>query len=99
MTPTQIDLARHALGLPNRQRRSYRNRFVAGPGHDDFFEWCLMVVEGNATYRAPHAVPFGGDAIFYLTWPGASDALRPRERLDPEDFPNETAPRLPRPGD
>lgn len=34
MTPEQRDLARHALGL-TRQARSYRNRFVTGPGTSD----------------------------------------------------------------
>ncbi len=30
LTPKQRELARHALGLPNKMRMSYRNRFVAG---------------------------------------------------------------------
>lgn len=86
MTPGQRELARHALGLPNSRGQSYRNRFVAGIGHPDFFDWCVMVIDGNATYRLPHTVPFGGDAIFYLTDAGAKTALARRETLDPEDF-------------
>ena len=35
MSAAQIELARHALGLPNKMRMSYRNRFVAGHGHVD----------------------------------------------------------------
>jgi len=87
MIPRQRELARHALGLSARHHRSYRNHFVCGPSHSDFFDWAVMVVEGNATYRPPRAVPFGGDAIFYLTRAGAEDVLKRGEKLDPEDFP------------
>lgn len=84
MTPEQIELARHALGLPNKMRMSYRNRFVAGPGHDDYENWLQMVADGNAQKRDD--VPFGGDSLFWLTEDGAKQALKPRERLDSEDF-------------
>lgn len=35
MTPEQIELARHALGLTNGRRQSCRNLFATGPGHSD----------------------------------------------------------------
>jgi hypothetical protein len=82
----QIALARHALGLDGRHTVSYRNRFVAGPGHDDYADWMAMVEAGDATRRDGATVPFGGDDIFYLTIEGATKALRKGERLDPEDF-------------
>lgn len=87
MTTKQIELARHALGLPNKRKRTYRNRFVAGDGHDDFPEWELMVAEGNAEKRDGSTVPFGGDHIYYLTEQGARLALKRGEKLSPEDFP------------
>lgn len=86
MTPVQIDLARHALGLPNRSRKSYRNHFVAGPGHTDFNDWEAMVIAGHAVKRKGSALS-GGDSIFLLTRAGAELALKRGERLDLEDFP------------
>lgn len=79
MTPRQIDLARHALGLPNDQQRSYRNRFWAGPGHTDYPEWEKMVARGVAAKN--QTVPG-----FHLTKTGAEQVLEPGESLDPEDF-------------
>lgn len=87
MTPAQKELARHALGLPNRQRKSYRNRFVAGNGHPDYLDWLVMVEDGNAERRGGKALPYGGDDFFWLTRKGAEAALEPGEKLCPEDFP------------
>lgn len=83
----QIDLSRHALGLDGRRKRSYRNRYVTGPGNDDHAVWMAMVEAGDATRRDASTVQFGGDDIFYLTEQGARKALRKGEKLDPEDFP------------
>lgn len=79
MTPRQIELARHALGLPNDQGRSYSNRFWAGPGHTDYRDWEQMVAEGAAAKN--HTVPG-----FHMTKAGAEQALKSGETLDPEDF-------------
>jgi len=85
MTPTQRLLARHALGLPNRRKRSYRNRYVAAyiPG-GEFDQWSAMESAGWAERGA-----FRPDrtARFWLTPEGARLALEPGESLDPEDFP------------
>lgn len=86
MSPGQIELARHALGLPNSQRRSYRNSFVAGPGHVDYDEWIAMVASGDAVCRDGARLPFGGNDLFHLTRKGATAALKPQELLDTEDF-------------
>lgn len=86
MTPREIELARHALGLPNKMRMSYRNRFVAGEGHEDYADWMQMVADGNAGKRDGGTLPYGGDSLFWLTETGARQALKPREKLDPEDF-------------
>lgn len=86
MTPEQIELARHALGLPNDKRRSYRNRFIAGPGHRDYPAWVQMITDGNALRYTRAGFAAGAD-LFVLTAVGAVAALQPNERLDQEDFP------------
>lgn len=85
MTENQIELGRHALGLPNKYRESYRNHFVAGSTHDDYAEWMVMVSEGNAIRLEPSEL-YGGDFCFSLTRFGAEKCLREKERLDPEDL-------------
>jgi hypothetical protein len=85
MTEKQIELGRHALGLPNKQRTSYRNHFVTGIGCSDFDEWMRMVAKGKA-FRRTGNVFSGGDDIFWLTKVGATECLKPREKLSAEDF-------------
>lgn len=86
MTPQQITLARHALGLPNIGNVSYRNRFCAGKGHAHHPKWEAMVKAGVATVQR-HAGGLGGQDTFSLTQAGAKSALQPGESLCPEDFP------------
>lgn len=92
MTPAQKELARHALGLTSGRKQSYRNHFVAGPGHDDFEEWERMVAQGEAFKRKWSALA-DGDFIFILSREGANAALNDGERLDPEDFTMAARPR------
>ncbi len=87
MTPAQRELARHALGLNSRNRRSYRNHFVAGKGHIDYAEWLALTAQGDAARIDGGRLAFGGDDLFRLTRKGAEAALEPGESLDPEDFP------------
>jgi hypothetical protein len=86
MTPRQIDLARHALGLPNKRRCSYRNHFVTGPGCTDWDDWQAMVAAGDARRYEPSTLT-GGDYCFVLTRQGAEVAVAPGERLDREAWP------------
>jgi hypothetical protein len=81
MTPAQVELARHALGLPNKRRQSYRNYFVCGVGHRDHGNWLAMAAASYARALT------GTQPGFALTEAGANAALKPGERLDPEDFP------------
>jgi len=85
MTPAQRELARHALGLPNQARRSYRNRYFANAGGACAEQWQAMVAAGEAergeTGRRVSSLHF------QLTRKGAELALDPRESLCPEDFP------------
>jgi len=85
MTPEQIELARHALGLPNERRTSYRNHFVCGPGHRDYLNWSAMLAEGNANMHSGSLIT-GGDCYFFLTQAGAEAALKAGEFLSIEDF-------------
>lgn len=82
LSPTERDRARHALGLPNSRRRSYRNRYFASPGGESHAIWSALVARGLAdTSRAPR------NDFFCLTRVGAEAALDDGETLDPEDFP------------
>ena len=85
MTPTQIGLARHALGLDGRQKQSYRNRYFCDPKSAPGFEWESMVARGYADY-----IDHKGQTLrqYWLTQEGAQKALRSGERLCPEDFPS-----------
>lgn len=81
MTPRQRELARHALGLPNRNRRSYRNRFLTG---GDCLDWQSMVDLGLAEAGKTDE---HGRTWFWLTRDGAKAALNRGEGLCREDFP------------
>ena len=81
MTDRQRELARHALGLPNAKRTTYRNHFVTGEGSDDFADWMAMVVGGFAGRGRPSPLT-GGEDIFWLTTMGAMAALEPGETFE-----------------
>ena len=89
MTPKQKRLARHALGLPNAQNRSYRNRFIATYVTGDFDDWMAMTRAGFADHAALVTAPGGRHQTcrFWLTLDGAKASLEAGELLDPEDFP------------
>jgi len=85
MTPRQIELARHALGLRPARLISHRNHFVAGPGHPDYGPWMNMVAWGWAIRRESEHLP-PGDVLFKLTRAGAELALLPGDILNSEDW-------------
>lgn len=86
MTPDQIKLARHALGLDRAHPTAYRNYFVTGEGCADYEAWKQMVANGDATRRDGAKLPFGGDDLFNLTKQGADKALQPGEQIGPDCF-------------
>ena len=87
MTPRQIELARHALGLV-RHKPSFRNHFVAGDNHSDFADWEEMVRNGDAKKSDGSKLKLsGGSHCYWLVRSGAEKALREGESLCPEDFP------------
>lgn len=83
MTPTQISLARSALGFNTGKRKSYRNNFFVSPGTDGHRHWQEMAAKGWAI-----EIPQSGKLIlFKLTLAGAKLALKKGESLCGEDFP------------
>lgn len=85
LTASQIQLARHALGLPNYDARSYRNRFYVPKANSAHAEWRDMVEKGLAIQHSDRPGAASTD-LFTLTKAGAEAALFPGERLGPEDF-------------
>lgn len=82
MTPRQRRLARHALGLPNSRRLSYRNRFFPLLSADKA-NWDKMCQGGLANAHKTA----DGTTWFSLTFVGANHACEPNETLCREDFP------------
>ena len=83
MTPKQRELARHALGFPNKKNVSYRNHFCTGVGGDGYDDWQDLVSQGLAVKQTSSL--WGGDDMFYLTLDGALMARDPKEHLSQED--------------
>lgn len=69
MNPRHLEILQHALGLDKYGQGSfYRNRFVTGPGSDDF-EHCCDLVEAGYMARAKCDPAFIGETneLFYVT--------------------------------
>lgn len=82
MTPQQRTLARHALGLTDGRKQSYRNSYVAALHSFHEMAWDDLVRAGMAERGLDRKSTVG----FCLTEAGARAALDPGEMLDPEDF-------------
>ena len=86
MTDRQREMARHALGFPNRKNTSNRNHYCIGEGGDGYAEWMELVEQGLAIRRTgPH---WGGDDMFHLTLKGGLEARDPKEHLSREEAEN-----------
>jgi len=90
MTPEQREIARHMLGLPNRTRRSYRNRYCS-----DATPELLAMESAGWLKRSPKARMMTVEDMWFLTEDGARLALSKGERLDPEDFPGSLKSKMP----
>ena len=90
MTPHQRMLARHALGLPNEGKRSFRNRYITAPGTREHASWEEMVAAREAVKTPGDEMGLGRNDHFRLRHLAAKAACDPGETLDPEDFPNAT---------
>lgn len=82
----QRKLARHALGLPNPQKRSYRNRYVVPDVAPGYARWDAMVAAGEADKIDGQTIGIGGADCFRLKHKAALAVLEPGETLDLEDF-------------
>jgi len=89
LTSMQMALARHALGLPNENSKSYRNRYFVTKRHATYKEWMNLREQGLAELDE---VKGSGLKMFYLTRLGAECVLEDGETLCPEDFPPTTKP-------
>jgi hypothetical protein len=83
MNERQRELARHALGFPNKKNLSYRNHFCIGVGGDGYTDWESLVSQGLAVKRTSKL--YGGDDMFHLTLKGALMARDTKEHLSRED--------------
>jgi hypothetical protein len=83
MNPRQREMARHALGLPNRINESYRNHFCIGQDGAGYSDWQDLVAKGFAV-KAHGGDSWVGD-FFYLTLKGARAVLLPKEHISRED--------------
>jgi hypothetical protein len=92
MTPEQLRMARHALGLPNERSTSYRNRYYVPIGTQAERDWDDLVTQGLAARAANRET----QVMFGLTTAGAQYAIEPDEKLDREDFPNSSGKAMPR---
>jgi len=90
MTPEHREQMRHALGLPNGQNMTYRNRYCVEESDP---VWSALVAAGLATMRPAADLPFGGCALFYLTRKAAEMVLEPGEKIDMDatKFPRESS--------
>lgn len=88
LTALERKHARHALGLPNKLRKSYRNRYVVSQSTETGEIWMGMFIKGAADLDPDWP---GSNCLFFLTRKGALAALNKGERLCEEDFPKEAA--------
>jgi hypothetical protein len=88
LTKTQIDLARHAIGLSKQSEISWRNHFVCSKGSPDHAEWNALVDKGFAKVRRGYPLRPSADC-FWLTSIGAKAVLKRGEKLSKEDFSDE----------
>jgi hypothetical protein len=81
----QLTMMRHALGLSDAQKTSYRNHYVAHTKGEQAALWDDLTARGFAVRGSNRK----NDLVrFCLTLAGAQAALQPGERLCPEDFPD-----------
>jgi hypothetical protein len=78
ISQAQLGLLWHTLGLRPEfrdRRQSYRNRFLAGPGHDDVPDLEALVTAGLMASRKPPAVCDQSEILYYATESGEKFAI------------------------
>lgn len=74
VSPAQLGLLHHTLGLSLHQRSEYRNYFLAGAGHHDQVNLLALVAAGLMS-RSPAPSWTCGDDLFRVTEEGRTYAL------------------------
>ena len=80
ITDQQLHLLHHTLGLNPERRESYRNYFVAGPGHHDMPDLEALETAGLMRRTRPPMFLERGDVVFRCTDVGKVFAI---EQLPP----------------
>lgn len=93
VTPYQISLLHHTLGLSEHRRESYRNHFVAGDGHHDMYHLAVLERAGLMERRSTPKFLEPGDIVFAATDAGREAAIAglpeptpPAKRTRYEDY-------------
>lgn len=74
MTPSQVSILRHTLGLPADGRGTpYRNYFVAGPGHHDQTTLDSLVASGHMALTESKPGFLAADDVLYHVTPIGRD--------------------------
>lgn len=81
VTPDQLRILHHTLGLRPDRRTPYRDHFVAGPGHSDMPDLEALEAAGLMERRRTPALCDQSDVVFGCTAAGQSYAV---EHLPPE---------------
>lgn len=81
ITPHMLHLLHHTLGLRPDRRESFRNHFLAGPGHHDQSDLEALEAAGLMCKRNAPAFCGEGDIVFSCTDAGKDYAV---ENLPPE---------------
>lgn len=87
LTAKQTAHVRHALGLNEGVKQSYRNRYFATAGSEVANEWEAMCALGAAGRDDCQGCPKTTLRRYFVTPAGARAVLRAGESLCPEDFP------------
>lgn len=75
VSPEGLRILRHALGL-TRSAVSYRNRYVAGPGHDSMPDLEVLESQGFvARLQTPTPSWYAGDDICFRVTPAGIEAV------------------------
>ena len=90
VTPYQLGLLHHTLGVNPERREPYRNHFVASPGHHDIDHLEVLVAMGYMARGYRPAFLEDDDVVFQCTDAGRAYALvhlpQPPKRSKYEDY-------------
>lgn len=75
ITPKQLDLLHHTLGLTPERREPYRNHFVASEGHHDLADLKALEVAGLMARSPTPKFCDADDMVFHVTDAGRAYAL------------------------